>query len=196
MKEMEPVEPKNPISIKKYKEEYQNDEITAVLSIDGILDREIVTQTGDNVFYTNHNQRKEEDSNGCVFIDSRIDIHTTRKIILYGNSGENNIAFSLLKQYIDSYFLQEHPNITFITETEKELYQVFSVMILENDTFYQQLNFVDDEWVRHLTLMKEKSVYPIDYDATRNDKVLLLHTIDSDGKDIVIASVRIEIEEF
>ena len=69
-------------------------------------------------------------------------------------------------------------------------------MILENDIFYQQLNFIDDEWVRHLTLMKEKSVYPIDYDATRNDKVLLLHTIDSDGKDIVIASVRIEIEEF
>ena len=57
-------------------------------------------QTTDNEFYMNHNNKKEEFIGGSLFVDYRINLNSTRKIIIYGHSSSTvDIPFTKLLGY-------------------------------------------------------------------------------------------------
>lgn len=195
MMEMDDIKPQNTFLIYQYQKKYENNDIVAVLSIDQLFEQEIVVQGNDNDYYWHHNFKKEEDENGCIFMDYRVDLSTMNKILLYGKSTLHNLPFSSLSSYRNTTFLKEHPNITFEMQSKKAVYQIFSVMFLEEDSFYEIFGLKGNEWTKHLNEMKEKSIYPIDYDMKQTDRVLLLSTKQED-KTLVIAAVLIDEIEF
>ena len=65
------------------KEEEKNQDEKLTLSINDLIQNEKVMQTTDNEFYMNHNNKKEKFIGGSLFVDYRIDLNNTRKIIIY-----------------------------------------------------------------------------------------------------------------
>lgn len=197
-RKVEQVKPMSNVSIKSLQEKYQNNDIVGTISIDNIISDEIVVKSTDNSYYLNHNVQKEENIGGSIFLDYRINLSNTRKIIIYGHSSkEVDIPFSILEEYIDINFLKQHPNILLTTDNEKELYQIFSVMKVSEDYSYTRLTFDDDSFVKHINDLNEKSIYPIYFEGKKDDKVLILQTCsqEEEGKYIVISAARIEKEE-
>lgn len=197
-RKIEQVKPLSNISIKSLQEKYQNSDIVGTISIDNIINDEIIVKSTDNSYYLNHNIKKEESIGGSLFLDYRINLSNTRKIIIYGHSSkEVEIPFTILEEYVDINFLKQHPNITLTTDNEKELYQIFSVMKVIDDYSYTRLSFDDDNFVNHLNELNEKSIYPIYFEAKKEDKVLILQTCSQqeEGKYIVISAVRVEKED-
>ena len=175
-------------------EPYQNDDIVGSLSIEGLIDDEVLVQGDDNEYYLTHNVKKEEFIGGSLFVDYRIDLDNTKKIIIYGHSSKDiDIPFSILEQYVNTYFLKEHPNIELTINEEVSLYQVFSIMVLKEDYFYTRLSFSDESYLEHLNEIKEKSLYPIDYEASLEDEILILQTCSQsvEGEYIVVAAVKL-----
>ena len=79
------------------KEEEKNLDEKLTLSINNLIQNEKVMQTTDNEFYMNHNTKKEEFIGGSLFVDYRIDLNNTRKIIIYGHSSSTvDIPFTKL----------------------------------------------------------------------------------------------------
>lgn len=182
--------------LQKWRDYYQNEEIVGILSIAGFAQECPVLQATDNTYYLHHNPKKEESKTGSLFLKSNCDIANDKKLIIYGSNEAHSIPASILEQYVDSYFLQEHPNLSFIGFEEQRLYQVFSVMLLENQKFYEEVVLDEEEWVKHLQKIHDFSVYDIDYEAKKEDEILLLPVdINNSKRTLVIAAVLLETEE-
>ena len=74
--------------IKSLREEYNNDDIVGVLTINNADYSTVVTQTNDNSYYLNHSVTKEKDRLGTPFLDYRIDINNTRKLLIFAHNSK------------------------------------------------------------------------------------------------------------
>ena len=133
------------------KEEKKNEDEKFTLSIDNLIKNEKVMQTTDNEFYMNHNNQKENFIGGSLFVDYRINLANTRKIIIYGHSSSTvDIPFTKLLGYKKQSFLISHPNIELTYKDKKEIYQIFTIMLLKEDYFYTRLTLDDEKFIKHL----------------------------------------------
>lgn len=173
------------------KEEEKNLDEKLTLSINNLIQNEKVMQTTDNEFYMNHNNKKEEFIGGSLFVDYRIDLNNTRKIIIYGHSSSTvDIPFTKLLGYKNQSFLTNHPNIELTYPDKKEIYQIFTVMLLKEDYFYTRLAFSDEKFKSHLEELKKKSIYDTGINIDETNKILILQTCsqDEDGQYLVIGA--------
>ena len=173
------------------KEEEKNKDEKLTLSINNLIQNEKVMQTTDNEFYMNHNNKKEEFIGGSLFVDYRIDLNNTRKIIIYGHSSSTvDIPFTKLLGYKKQSFLINHPNIELTYPDKKEIYQIFTVMLLKEDYFYTRLGFSDEKFKSHLEELKKKSIYDTGINIDETNKILILQTCsqDEDGQYLVIGA--------
>ena len=173
------------------KEEEKNLDEKLTLSINNLIQNEKVMQTTDNEFYMNHNTKKEEFIGGSLFVDYRIDLSNTRKIIIYGHSSSTvDIPFTKLLGYKKQSFLTNHPNIELTYPDKKEIYQIFTVMLLKEDYFYTRLAFSDEKFKSHLEELKKKSIYDTGINIDETNKILILQTCsqDEDGQYLVIGA--------
>ncbi len=173
------------------KEEEKNLDEKLTLSINNLIQNEKVMQTTDNEFYMNHNNKKEEFIGGSLFVDYRIDLNNTRKIIIYGHSSSTvDIPFTKLLGYKNQSFLTIHPNIELTYPDKKEIYQIFTVMLLKEDYFYTRLAFSDEKFKSHLEELKKKSIYDTGINIDETNKILILQTCsqDEDGQYLVIGA--------
>ena len=129
----------------------ENTDQKFTLSINNLITKEPVMQTTDNEFYMNHNNKKEEFIGGSLFVDYRINLNSTRKIIIYGHSSSTvDIPFTKLLGYKKQDFFSKHQDIELNYKDKKETYQVFTVMLLKEDYFYTRLEFTDEKFIKHL----------------------------------------------
>lgn len=173
------------------KEEEKNKDEKLTLSINDLIQNEKVMQTTDNEFYMNHNNKKEKFIGGSLFVDYRIDLNNTRKIIIYGHSSSTvDIPFTKLLGYKKQSFLINHPNIELTYPDKKEIYQIFTVMLLKEDYFYARLAFSDEKFKSHLEELKKKSIYDTGINIDETNKILILQTCsqDEDGQYLVIGA--------
>lgn len=173
------------------KEEEKNQDEKLTLSINDLIQNEKVMQTTDNEFYMNHNNKKEKFIGGSLFVDYRIDLNNTRKIIIYGHSSSTvDIPFTKLLGYKNQSFLTIHPNIELTYPDKKEIYQIFTVMLLKEDYFYTRLAFSDEKFKSHLEELKKKSIYDTGINIDETNKILILQTCsqDEDGQYLVIGA--------
>lgn len=173
------------------KEEEKNQDEKLTLSINDLIQNEKVMQTTDNEFYMNHNNKKEKFIGGSLFVDYRIDLNNTRKIIIYGHSSSTvDIPFTKLLGYKKQSFLINHPNIELTYPDKKEIYQIFTVMLLKEDYFYTRLAFSDEKFKSHLEELKKKSIYDTGINIDETNKILILQTCsqDEDGQYLVIGA--------
>lgn len=169
----------------------ENTDQKFTLSINNLITKEPVMQTTDNEFYMNHNNKKEEFIGGSLFVDYRINLNSTRKIIIYGHSSSTvDIPFTKLLGYKKQDFFSKHQDIELNYKDKKETYQVFTVMLLKEDYFYTRLEFTDETFKKHLEELKEKSIYDTGINIDKTNKLLILQTCsqDEDGLYLVIGA--------
>lgn len=174
----------------------ENKDQKFTLSINNLITKEPVMQTTDNEFYMNHNNKKEEFIGGSLFVDYRINLANTRKIIIYGHSSSTvDIPFTKLLGYKKQSFLISHPNIELIYKDKKEIYQIFTIMLLKEDYFYTRLALDDEKFIKHLEELKKKSIYDTGINIENTNKILILQTCsqDEDGQYLVIGAKLKEI---
>ena len=169
----------------------ENKDQKFTLSINNLITKEPVMQTTDNEFYMNHNNKKEEFIGGSLFVDYRVNLNSTRKIIIYGHSSSTvDIPFTKLLGYKKQDFFLKHQDIELNYKDKKETYQVFTVMLLKEDYFYTRLEFTDEKFIKHLEELKEKSIYDTGINIDKTNKLLILQTCsqDEDGLYLVIGA--------
>ncbi len=163
--------------IEKLKKDYKNKDVVALLNVSNEI-TEPVVQSTDNKYYLNHNINKEEDKYGATYMDYRIDLDSSKKILIFGHSSTKiNTSFNNLEKYYDKKYYDENQYITLTTEKEEIKYRIFSVYVETSDWTYMNLKFkTEEDWYNHLLKLKNKSSYNTGIDITKNDEILILQT--------------------
>ena len=166
-------------NIIKLREEYQNDDIKAVLRILGTTKEWVIPQGKDNKFYLRHLLNGEYDHNGIPFLDNRTNISNSKKLLIYGhNSSKYEMPFKEIENYVSKDYFKKHPYLELETESALRRFQVFSVYVETKDfSYYNKVKFqTDDDFYRHIKALKDKSFYNTGVSIDKNDKILILQT--------------------
>ncbi|MBQ8681449.1 MAG: class B sortase [Bacilli bacterium] len=158
---------------------YNNNDIKGNITIDGISDFDYpIAQSIDNDYYLNHNYSKEYDKYGAIYADYRVNLDSSKKILIYGHSSiKKDVPFNELENYYSSDYYKEHKYITIETKTNRKRYEIFSVYVETNDFTYMNMNFDNEaDWYLHLLRLQSKSLYPIDVELASDDEILIMQT--------------------
>lgn len=167
------------IEIKEQKDSYKkNNDIVGHLKIKNTrIDIDIV-KTINNEYYLNHNLDKNKDELGTPFMDYRIDLNNTKKIIIYGhNAHKKNPPFKELEKYYNKNYYKNHKYIDLYYNKQNHKYEIFSVYIETSDWDYTKIKFSDIEYLSHLQKLRSKSMYntKVNIDGINNN-ILILQT--------------------
>lgn len=178
----------NPIDYKreidKAKEYYNNDDVVGILEIENTEYVVPLLQGEDNDYYLNHLPNKEENFMGSVYLDYRVDIDSSRKLLIYGHNSSNiDMPFKILEEFYDKEYYDNHKYVEITTSKVKKRYEIFSVYVETSDFSYMNINFDSDEkWLSHLKKLKERSMYDTGIQISSQDEILILQTC-SEHKD-------------
>lgn len=187
-------------TINNLKNEYNNDDVVAILKID----KQIVVpvlQTNDNDYYLKHTIDNKESNLGAIFLDYRVDVNASKKLLIYGHSSTKiNMDFNILENYYDEEYYKKHKYISLTTNKKEKIYEIFSIYVETSDFSYMNINFVDDtDYYNHINNLKDKSLYSTSIKLNKDDEILILQTCSSkeeykeyDKKYLLIISRRID----
>lgn len=163
--------------ISNLQDKYQNPDIKGILSIEEQFNYP-VAQTIDNDYYLNHNYYKESDKLGSIYLDYRVNLETSKKILIYGHSStKQDTYFNTLENYYDEDYYNNHKYITLETETNIYRYEIFSVYVETSDFTYMNMNFdTKEEWYSHILKLQNKSLYETDIPLEADDNILIMQT--------------------
>lgn len=153
-----------------------NTEPNIHLSIPNILETDIV-QGNDNKYYLTHDIYNNEDINGSIFMDYRVNLNS-KKVLIYGHSGNtNNLPFLVLNNYSNKEFFYKNNTIYIYTNNKTYIYKVFSSYIETKDFDYMNIsNYNGLTYLEHINKLKDKSLYKTNIELTNKDHILILQT--------------------
>lgn len=172
-----------------------NEDIVGNIKITGTNIDQKLLQGTDNEYYLNHNNKKQEDINGSVFIDYRNNFDD-KKILIYGHNGRvlKTVPFHDLEKFIEPEFLRVNNNIEIVLNGKVNNYKIFSVMIvLAGNNTHMKLKFDDTSWSEHLAWLKNNSLYDTSVDVSTNDYIIVLQTcyFNPDNSYLIISAKKI-----
>lgn len=165
--------------IEKLRKDNNNDDIVGTIEILNTDFKAPILQGRNNDYYLRHLPNKQYNINGSIFLDYRVNINTSKKLIIYGHNDANlKMPFEILEQYYDIEFLNNHKIIEIKTyENKLRKYELFSIFIEPSDFSYMQINYNnDEEYLNHLMNLKNKSMYKIESNIDKNTNILILQT--------------------
>lgn len=170
--------------IQNLQENYGNKDIIGHLKINGTdIDTPIV-QTTNNTYYLKHNLSKSYSRLGTPFIDYR-NTNSDKQINIYGHNSELiKMPFYDLSKYLNKDFYNNNQLIELVLNNKKNIYQIFSVYKENNNLDYYEhmkLEFNDQEWLKHLNNLNNKSIYKNSIEFTRKDHIIILQTCLKNG---------------
>ena len=175
----------NTVKENKYEQLIQNygQNVIAFIELPGVF-IEPVGQAADNDYYLTHNIQQEEDSNGAIYLDYRIDFNQNQKFIIYGHSDSQlSLPFAQLAHYNDEAFYDQHPTIYLYTKEKTYTFQIFSSYVETSDFDYLNIKSYNGlTWLEHLQKLKNKSQYETNITLEDDKKVLVLQTCSFDSK--------------
>ena len=159
-------------------QEYPNTDIVGIINIPNADINEPVVQTSNNDFYLNHDIYKEKNRIGSIYLDYRVDIDTSPKILIFGhNSKTLNPPFKNLEKYYDEEFAKNNREIKIITNQKEHIYEIFSVFVEAEDFSYMNIKFSNSsDWLNHLNSLKNKSWFNLDTELSAEDRILVIQT--------------------
>ncbi len=170
------------IENESHAEEYSGDKNNknevAVLTIPGTDYSTKVMQARDNKYYLNHDENNDKSRGGTPFLDYRVDIDNSRKLLIYGhNSKYVDMPFKILEKYYDEEFYHSHKYIYLDTKSGKRKYEIFSVFTETSDWSYTKVGFKTlKEYLDHINNLASKSIYKEDIELSESDQTLILQT--------------------
>ena len=156
---------------------YPNTNLAGIITIPNTDINEPIAQGKDNTYYLSHNIYNEKELAGSIFIDYRLDINKDKKIILYGhNATFYNPPFHELEKYYNESFTKKNRTIKLITSKKERTFTIFSVFIEPTDFTYMNLSIDEEHWLEHLKYLQDKSLYKLNINLNKDDKILILQT--------------------
>lgn len=170
--------------INKVREEYGNDDIEGILEIENTGYIVPVVQGEDNAYYLNYDPYKNKNGMGSIYLDYRVDINNSPKLLIYGHNSSNiDMPFKILENFYDKNYYEGHKYINLTTTEGKRRYEIFSVYVETSDFTYMNINFDSkDDYYNHLKKLKSKSMYDTGVDVEENDQILILQTCSEHSK--------------
>ena len=194
----------NPIDyeedIKRLKQEYNNEDIVGILEIENSNYVVPILQADDNEYYLNHDAYGKDNYMGAIYLDFRVDIDSSRKLLIFGHNSSNvDMPFKILEKYYDEEYYNNHKYITITTSLTKKRYEIFSIFIETDDFSYMNINFSDrEDYLNHLNKLKDKSLFNTELSLSEDDEILILQTCsthsdyrDYEKKYLLVISKRI-----
>lgn len=172
----------NPINyediINELKNEYNNDDVVGILEINNTDYVVPVMQGEDNEYYLEHTPDGESNFMGSIYLDYRVDIDSSKKILIYGHNSSNvDMPFKILEEFYDKDYYDNHKYVDITTSTTKKRYEIFSVYVETNDFSYMNINFENDkDYLEHLEKLKSRSIYDTGVELSSDDDILVLQT--------------------
>ncbi len=170
------------------------------ITIEGTqIDYPVMYTKSDDRFYLKHNFDREEDINGTLFMDSRVNLaRPGTNIIIYGHNMKSGQMFGGLKSYLNEDYFQSHKQITFDTIYEKGVYEVFAVCLAQvryqDEDAYRYYNFIqadsEEAFLEFLRNVEQLSVFADQNLPEYGDELLTLSTCNSyveDGRLFLVA---------
>ena len=161
-----------------------NEDLVAILYVEGTDIYLPIVQTTDNDFYLNHNFYKKYDEYGCPFMDYQANADfSNRNTFVYGhNVLAGNEMFSFLKNYMNESYVREHPYINIKTENAEYRVLIFSGYTSQQNSESYQPNINDDSsFQNYINVIQSKSNYQLGIEPTISDHILSLYTCALDG---------------
>lgn len=164
--------------IDEYRTYYNNDDVVGKISIDNSDFDNIIVQGNDNSYYLSHNNYGNYSIGGSIFVDSRVNIVTDKKVLIFGhNNSKGNGVFSILEEYYNYDYYKGHEYITLTTDGGLRYYRIFSVYVETEDWSYMQVVFDNDnDYFNSVNMLKNKSIYDTSIDVSKDDNILILQT--------------------
>ena len=164
--------------ISDVREKYDNDDVKGILEIENTDYIVPVMQSTDNDYYLNHDAYGNDNYMGSIYLDYRVSIDSSRKLLIYGHNSSNiDMPFKILEEFYDKDYYDNQKYVDLTTEKGKKRYEIFSVYVEVEDFSYMRVNFKDDdEYLNHLLKLKSKSMYDTGAEVTKDDEILILQT--------------------
>ena len=183
--------------VQNLKEEFTNDEIVGYLRIPNTDFKVPITQTIDNSKYLYTDAYGKSDIKGNPFLDYRVDINNSKKLLIFGhNSVRYDAPFKYLENYYDKDFYEGHKYIELVTDSNIFRYKIFSVYVETGDWSYMKL---DNDFKSELNMYKSRSLYDTGVKVFDTNDILILQTCSTNDeyskyskKYLLIISRRVE----
>lgn len=158
----------------------KNSDTVAWLKVNGTNVNYPVVHTNDNDYYLKHSFDKSSSQAGWIFMDYRNNIEDFDKnTIIYGHNMLNQTMFSSLTKMLDASFFDDDNNcyINLTTETKSTLWKIFSVYVINPETYYMSCNFAsNNDYSNFINTITSRSFYNFNETVTTDNKILTLST--------------------
>lgn len=156
---------------------YKNSNYIGNLKISGIDFVEPIYKYKDNDYYLTHDGRGIKKSSGATYMDFRVSKNSD-KILIYGHNNDSlSLPFSILENYNDIDYYNEHKYLILDVDGEEITYEIFSIYVATGNWDYMKVSFDSKaEWYSHLRNLKNRSIYDTGVDISSDDDVLILQT--------------------
>lgn len=155
-------------------------------------------QTNDNTYYLKKDFNKKYNSAGWVFMDYRNNVKDFDKnTILYAHGRIDGTMFGSLKNITKSNWYNNSDNhvVKLSTEYENTLWQVFSIYRIPEVSDYLNIDFNNnEEYVKFLEMLQNRSEYKFDVSLNEEDKILTLSTCYKENDRVVLHAKLIKME--
>lgn len=154
-----------------------------------------IVQRPDNEYYLKHAFDGSKNAAGWVFMDYRNNpVDFDRNTILYGHARLEGIMFGSLKNILKSNWYTDTENhvVKISTPTENTLWQVFSVYVIKEESYYIKTKFSSDEqYLQFLMTLQQRSAYSFETELLSSDKILTLSTCYGDNTERVVLHAKL-----
>lgn len=176
-----------------------NSDVVGWIQVGGTNVNYPIVQASDNKFYLSHQFNKSYNTAGWVFMDYRNDSNNfNNNTIIYGHGRLNRTMFGSLRNVVkkDWYNNTQNYIVKLSTKTENTLWQVFSTYQIKTTNDYLDIDFnSDEEYLKFLNMLKERSVHDYMTDVSASDKIITLSTCHNDTDKIVLHAKLIKREK-
>lgn len=182
----------------KYKVDFQalkdkNFDTVGFLKVNGTNIEYTVVKGANNSYYLKHNFNKESNSAGWIFADYKNKVDGTDKnLVIYGHNMRDDSMFGSLKNILNDDWHNEEENkyVTFVTENDNSIYEVFSVYQVADEDYYITTDFKDNEFNDFIKTIKSRSKFDFGVDVNENDNILTLSTCANNNKYRVVLHAK------
>lgn len=152
-----------------------------------------IVKTDNNSYYLNNNFENEYNKAGWIFADYKNKLDGTDKnIVIYGHNRKDGSMFSSLKNILKEewYSNKENRKITFITENEESIYEVFSIYQIKAEDYYITTDFKNGEFLKYIETVINRSIKDFNIEVSKEDNILTLSTCGNDNDYRVVLHAR------
>lgn len=153
-----------------------------------------VMYSGDNDFYLHRAFDGGYLYAGSIFMDGRCNHDFSETVsILYGHHMNNGSMFADVEKFMNAAYMQSHPYGWILTPNATYCVQFFSAARVDpTDAIYA----IELSQAQRMALLKEKSSVWLETDVSESDKLLMMSTCSTAGKNlrVVVTGKLIQIE--